>query len=40
MVLAAIDCEELTLIRQGWRYFHLLKRICGDNNALAVLADH
>jgi hypothetical protein len=40
MVLAAIDREELTLIRQGWRYFHLLKKFGGDDNALAVLADH
>lgn len=31
-ILTAIDDEELTLIRQGWRYFRLLKGLAGDDN--------
>ncbi|KAL5047903.1 hypothetical protein BDW71DRAFT_205863 [Aspergillus fruticulosus] len=38
-ILTAIDGEELTLIRQGWRYFRLLKRLGGDDTPLAVLGD-
>ncbi|KGO45019.1 hypothetical protein PEX1_050500 [Penicillium expansum] len=34
-ILTAIDDEKLTLIRQGWRYFRLLKRLGGDDNPLA-----
>lgn len=30
--LTAIDDEKLTLMRQGWRYFRLLRRLAGDGN--------
>ncbi|KAJ5106807.1 hypothetical protein N7456_003482 [Penicillium angulare] len=33
-ILSAVDGEKLTLLRQGWRYFRLLKRLCGDYNTL------
>jgi hypothetical protein len=38
-VLTAIENEDLTLIRQGWRYYRLLKRLGGDDNVLAVSGD-
>ncbi|KAL3471510.1 hypothetical protein BJX99DRAFT_23619 [Aspergillus californicus] len=38
-ILTAIDDENLTLLRQGWRYFQLLKRLGRDDQPLAVLGD-
>ncbi|KAL2850404.1 hypothetical protein BJX68DRAFT_266615 [Aspergillus pseudodeflectus] len=38
-ILTAIDDEKLTLIKQGWRYFRLLKSLTGDGNLLAVSGD-
>lgn len=35
-ILTAIDNEELTFIRQGWRFFRLLKRLSGDDSLIAV----
>ncbi|KAL2857214.1 hypothetical protein BJY01DRAFT_261910 [Aspergillus pseudoustus] len=38
-ILTAIDGESLTLIRQGWRYFSLLRRLGGHGEPLAILDD-
>jgi hypothetical protein len=38
-VLTAIDGESLSLIRQGWRYFRLLRRLGGHDEPLAAMND-
>ncbi|KAL2816538.1 hypothetical protein BJX63DRAFT_138661 [Aspergillus granulosus] len=38
-ILTAIDGEQLTMTRQGWRYFCLLRRLGGHDEPLAVLED-
>jgi hypothetical protein len=38
-ILTAIEDEELTLIRQGWSFLRLLKRLGGDDNQLASFGD-
>jgi hypothetical protein len=38
-ILTAAEGEELALTRQGWRYFVLLKRLGGDDNAITVIRD-
>ncbi|KAL3487510.1 hypothetical protein BJX62DRAFT_228021 [Aspergillus germanicus] len=38
-VLTAIDDESLSLIRQGWRYFRLLRRLVGHDEPLAAMGD-
>ncbi|KAJ0417254.1 hypothetical protein BJY00DRAFT_303536 [Aspergillus carlsbadensis] len=38
-VLTAVDDESLSLIRQGWRYFRLLRRLGGHDEPLTALGD-
>ncbi|GKZ26279.1 hypothetical protein AbraIFM66951_003614 [Aspergillus brasiliensis] len=38
-VITAIDGEDLTLIRQGWRYFGLMKGL-GENEGIDIDLDH
>jgi hypothetical protein len=38
-ILTAVEGEELTLMRQGWSFLRLLKRLGGDDSQLSIFGD-